>query len=201
VAAGCARARVLSPIAGERLAGAELPTGRLAVERGTVFFRWEFIDDELSARGDGVARLASPDSARLDFFLAGGLAGGRAVLIADTLRAPGAAGVMVRRLIPPTPLLWAAVGRFSVPAHPDTLAAREGELVRADIGRPATWRVTFHSDSLVRLERVSGGRAVEWVERAGARVRYRNEAARRELRLEIERTEPSSTFDEAIWTP
>jgi hypothetical protein len=184
---------------GERLPPAQLPTGRLLVEKGSVFFSWELIDDELSARGDGVARLAAPDSARLDFFIAGGLAGGRAVLLGDTLRAPG--GALIRRLIPPTPLLWAAVGRLAVPSLPDTSAAREGSLVRGDIGRPVTWSVTFMGDSITRLERVSGGRVVEWVERAGGRIRYRNEPARRELRLSIERTEPAFQFDEAIWNP
>jgi len=46
-----------------------------------VVFQWELVDGEITARGDGVARIASPDSVRLDFFLGGGMGGGAAVLI------------------------------------------------------------------------------------------------------------------------
>jgi hypothetical protein len=199
---GCARAAVLQPISGEPVPAAQLPAGRMLVDRGTVQFTWEFQDDELSARGDGVARIAAPDSARLDFFLAGGFGGGRAVLIGESLRVPAVAGAsLMRRIVPPTPLLWAAVGRLALPPLSDTTAAREGATVRADIGRGPEWRVTFIGDSLTRLERVSGGRAVEWVERSAGGVRYRSESARRELRLRIDRTEVTDHFDEAIWNP
>jgi hypothetical protein len=199
---GCARAAVLQPITGERVPAAQLPAGRLLVDRGTVHFTWEFLDDELAARGDGVARIAAPDSARLDFFLAGGFGGGRAVLIGESLRIPPVAGAsLMRRIVPPTPLLWAAVGRLALPPLPDTAAARDGATIRADIGRPPEWRVTFMGDSLTRLERVSGGRVVEWVERSAGGVRYRSESARRELRLRIDRTEATHHFDEAIWNP
>ena len=66
---------------------------------------------------------APPDSARLDFFLAGGLGGGRAVLVGDDLSAPG--GAMVDRLVPPAPLMWGALGRLAVPPVADTAAAWE----------------------------------------------------------------------------
>ena len=44
----------------------------------------------MTARGEGVARIASPDSVRMDFFLGGGLGSGAAVLIGDSLSGPGA---------------------------------------------------------------------------------------------------------------
>ena len=118
----------------------------------------------MSGRGEGAARIASPDSARLDFFLAGGF-GGAAILIGDSLDAPG--GDMVRRFIPPPTLMWAALGRVALPNLPDTVdSVIDGiDVLRADIGNPVAWRLTFHGDTLVRAERVDGGRVAEWVER------------------------------------
>jgi hypothetical protein len=134
----------------------------------------------------------------MDFVLGGGFGGGAAVLIGDTVRAPG--GDMVRRLIPPPPMLWAALGRLSVPAVPDTSVRVDGALLRADIGAPPSWRLTFRADSLVRLEHVRDGRIAEWVERDGARVRYRNEGSRRTLTLTVTRVDEAPSFDASIWS-
>ena len=82
----------------------------------------------MSGRGDGAARIAAPDSARLDFYL-GGSFGGAAVLIRDSLDAPG--GDMVRRFIPPPTLMWAALGRVAVPNLPDTVVRIEAQYARA----------------------------------------------------------------------
>jgi len=197
-AGGCAprlRPLVGAPVAA-RLPRAELPAGHRRI-----VFTWELRDPEFLVRGEGVARLASPDSARLDFFVGGGLGGGRAVLIGQTVRAPG--GDFVRRLIPPAPLLWAALGRLAVPAHPDTVVRAADGVLRADVGAPPAWRVTFRGDTLVRLERVAGDRVAEWVERPSSdRVRYRHETARRDLTLFVQRVvEESSPFDATIWRP
>ncbi|HKO17156.1 MAG TPA: hypothetical protein VJU87_13020, partial [Gemmatimonadaceae bacterium] len=164
-----------------------------------VVFTWELRDTELSAHGDGVARIAAPDSARLDFFLAGGMASGAAVLIGDSLAVPGSDAV--RRLVPPAPLLWAAFGRLAVPALPDTSARVDGAVLRADIGTPPQWRLSFSHDSLTRVERVSGGRILEWVERSAGEIRYRNEAARRTLKLVVTRSAEVDGFDASIWNP
>lgn len=196
-AGGCAPR--LRPLAGAPAPAARIPSGELPPGHRHVVFRWEAVDADLTVRGEGVARIAPPDSARLDFFLAGGLGGGRAVLIGDDLRAPG--GPMVDRLIPPAPLMWAALGRLAVPPAADTTAAAEGDLLRADLGVPVNWRVTFRGDSLVRLERVADGRVVEWVDRSGDRVRYRHETSRRELHLTITRSQTSLPFDASIWHP
>lgn len=198
VAAGCAPR--LRPLAGApaptRLPIAELPHGHRRV-----VFTWEMRDPEFHVRGEGVARLASPDSARLDFFVGGGLGGGRAVLIGQSVRAPG--GDLVRRLIPPAPLLWAALGRLAVPPARDTAVRVDNGVLRADVGAPPAWRVTFRGDTLLRLDRVSGERVAEWVERSAPdRVRYRHESARRELMLVVRRVvEEKSPFDATIWRP
>jgi hypothetical protein len=107
---------------------------------------------------------------------------------------------MARRLVPPRALLWAALGRFDVPAEPDTVARVDGGVLRADIGAPVHWRATFRGDTLTRLERVDSGRLQEWVQRAGdQKVQYRNEAARRSLSLVILRSDVVASFDPSIW--
>jgi hypothetical protein len=151
----------------------------------------------MSSRGEGAARVAPPDSVRLDFFLAGGMGSGAAVLVGETLRAPGPD--LVRKLVPPTPMLWAALGRLAVPALADTTVRVDGSVLRADIGRPVAWRITFRGDTLTRVERVGNGRIVEWIERSGADVRYHHESARRTLRLSITRIDRNSEFDASIW--
>lgn len=189
----------IEPLEGAPAPVQRLPRGELPEGHRKIVFKWELRDGDMSARGDGVARVASPDSVRLDLFLGGGFGGGAAVLIGDSLRAPGPE--LVRKAIPPRALLWAALGRFEVPAEPDTVVRLDGNLVRADLGRPATWRVSFRGDTLVRLERVEGGRLQEWVERSpDQRVEYRNEAAHRSLSLVIQSSDAVPSFDPAIWS-
>jgi hypothetical protein len=187
----------LAPLTGEARPSSSLPVTRLMPGHTQIVFNWDLDDRDMSGRGEGVARVASPDSARLDFFLAGGLGNGAAVLIGDSLRTPG--GDMARRFIPPPTLLWAALGRVALPNLPDTVIRVDGGTLRADIGSPVRFRLTFEHDSLVRAERVEGGRVAEWVERSGSRMRYRNEGARRSLQLVVTRTEHPPGFDATIW--
>ena len=195
--AGCAPPRV-GALPGEPAPVERVPKGTLEAGRRKIVFQWDLHDGEITARGDGVARIASPDSVRLDFFLGGGFGGGAAVLIGDSLRMPGPD--MARKLVPPRALLWASLGRFDVPAERDTVVRVDGGVLRADIGAPVHWRATFRGDTLTRLERVEGGRLQEWVERTGAqRVQYHNEAARRSLSLVIQSSDAVAPFDPAIW--
>ena len=161
-------------------------------------FQWELKDQDMSARGDGVARIASPDSVRLDFFLGGSVGGGGAILLGDTLIVPGPD--MARKLLPPRALLWAALGRLDLPPERDTVVRVDGAIVRADIGAPVHWRVSFRGDTLTRLERVDRGRLQEWVERGSdQRVQYRHESSRRTLSLVIQRSDAVTAFDPSIW--
>lgn len=176
-----------------RLPAAELPAGHQRM-----LFRWQFRDGDVLARGEGVARVAAPDSVRLDLFLDGGLGGGYAVVIGDQIFAPG--GDAIRRYLPPAPLLWATLGRLAVPDAADTTARVDGDVLRADIGSRPTWRVTFDGARLARLERIEDGRLVESVERRdGGAVRYEHPLSQRVLTLDITGTEKASDFDAAIW--
>jgi hypothetical protein len=196
-ATACRPPRV-APLEGAPAPARSLPRGTLPAGRRTIVFRWELHEGEMNARGDGAARVAPPDSVRLDFFLEGGFGSGAAVLIGDSLRVPGPG--VARRLVPPRPLLWAALGRLDVPAEPDTTVRVDGGVLRADIGSPVHWRVTFRGDTLTRLERVEGGRLQEWVERrTDQTMQYRHEADRRTLLLVIQRSDASPPFDPSIW--
>lgn len=194
-AASCApRARALAgaPAPARVVPRAELPAGLRRV-----VFRWRYEEAEgFSARGEGVARIAPPDSGRLDFFLEGGLAGGFAVLVGDRLTTPSDLG---RRLIPPAPLMWAALGRLALPPARDTTVTVAGDTLRADLHGNPTWRVTVVGDRLVRLDRIVSGRIVEWVTRDSATLRYRHESERRSLALDVVRQESADAFPASIW--
>lgn len=195
-AASCVPA--LRPLSGAP-APAVLPRAEIPLGHHRILFNWELQDRELSGRGEGIARVAGPDSARLDLFLAAGFGAAAAILINDSLQISG--GSMARRFIPPAALLWAALGRNAIPALRDTTARVDGGLLRVDIGSPITWRLTFRGDSLVRLERVSDSHVVEWVERSDSSVHYRSEQARRALVLTIKSIDEVPAFDASIWGP
>jgi hypothetical protein len=163
-----------------------------------VVFKWEYEEGGIAARGDGSVRSAAPDSARLDFFLGGGLGAGAAILIGDSLRSPNAE--LARRYIPPTPMMWAALGRLAIPALPDTVVRVDGDLLRADVGRPVQWRVAIHGDTLTSLQHISGGKITESLtRRPNGLIVYEAPGARRTLTLTILRDQPGS-FDGSIWS-
>ena len=192
----------LKPLSGTPVPTSRLPRSTLPVGRHKLVFDWELGDRDLNGKGEGVARIAAPDSARLDFFLAGGMGGGAAILLGDSIVFPAkvVGGDMVKRIVPPPPLLWAALGRVALPNLPDTVIRIEGTTLRADVGHPVAWRLTFQGDTLARAERVDNGRVAEWIERADSQhIRYRNEGSRRSLKLTITRIEEAPPFDASIW--
>jgi hypothetical protein len=163
-----------------------------------IVFKWDYEEGDIAARGEGSVRTASPDSARLDFFLGGGLGAGAAILIGDSLRTPHAE--LARRYIPPSPMMWAALGRLAIPALRDTVVRIDGDVLRADVGRPVQWRVAIRGDTLVGLEHISGGRIIDTFTRGAAgALTYEAPGARRRLHLTILREQPGS-FDAGIWS-
>jgi hypothetical protein len=187
-----------APLKGALAPDRTLPAIALASGHRHIVFRWDYQEGDIAARGDGSIRTAAPDSARLDFFLGGGLGAGGAILIGDSLRTPHAN--LVRRYIPPAPLMWAALGRLAIPALPDTVVRIDGELTRADIGRPLQWRVALKGDTLVQLDHISDGKITESLTRgANGTMTFQAPGARRTLRLTIIREEPGS-FDASIWS-
>jgi hypothetical protein len=187
-----------APLKGVLAPDRALPTIAMPAGHRHIVFKWDYHEGDIAARGDGSIRAAAPDSARLDFFLGGGLGAGGAILIGDSLRTPHAD--LARRYIPPTPLLWAALGRLAIPPLPDTVVKVDGVLTRADIGRPLEWRVALRGDTLVELDHISEGRITERLVRgADGTLTFEAPGARRTLRLTILRDEPGS-FDASIWS-
>lgn len=202
--AACGKAPLIGPLAGAP-ATVALPRTALSPGHQHIVFGWAFSDKIFRARGDGSARVAAPDSVRLDFFDASGTGVGYAIVLGDSVYTP--AGDEARRYLPPVPLLWAAFGTLRL-AGVDTILRVDGDTLRADIvsdtssqaSRTSFWRVAFADRTLVRLERVENNRLVEFVERADTvQVRYRHNAARRSLGLTIRQTNRGPAFDPAIW--
>jgi hypothetical protein len=196
VACGAPRAR---PLTGVTPVDATLPHLELPPGYQKVTFGWSVDESSMVIRGDGVARIAPPDSARVDLVLGGGFGGMSAILIGNEATFPPHA--TMTDLMPPPPLLWAAFGRLALPALPDTVIRVSGDTLRADIGQPAQWRVTVVRDTLTALERLDTGRIVESVVRESKTlVRYESAADHRTLVLTIKKIEPANTFDASLWT-
>jgi hypothetical protein len=203
-AAACApRAR---PLVGVETSSA-IPRTPLPAVPQLYRFDWTYEDDTFDVKGDGVVRTGPPERARLDLFIANGYGNGMAILEGDSLFVPGID--MIRRFLPPPPLLWAALGRVALPAGRDTIVRLDGDTLRADISGTATdrrtWRVHFTGSALVRIERIEAGRVVEWAERVPEgdgrlRLRYVHTGGRRSLNLAVsEILTIEEGFDDAIW--
>jgi len=196
-ATACApRAR---PLAGTPTPDRVLPVIELAPGHRRIVFRWDYEENSLLVRGEGAARIAPPDSARVDLFLGNGVQVGRAVLIGDRFTSTNQS--QVERVLPPPPMMWAAFGRLAIPPLPDTVITTEGDILRADIGRPAEWRVTMRGTRLIQLARLGGGRIVETVTRDEAGRLLYEVPGRRKLWLGITRDEEVPAFDASIWRP
>lgn len=196
--AACARAPLAGPLAGVPVARA-VPDTRLPPGYRELVFGWEYRERVYAARGDGLARIAPPDSVRIDLFLENGNSGGFVILIADSIVA--VAQDEARRSMPPEPMLWAALGVARVAAA-DTLVHEDGRTLRVQLGREPAWRLTFGDGGLERLDRVVRGRLEHSVERTDStRVVYRQSAAGRSLTLTIRQRRFPAGFDAAIWRP
>jgi hypothetical protein len=180
------------------IAPARLPDAELPPVHRRLVFQWSYSDNDFRMRGEGVARVAPPDSVRLDLFVSGGLGGGRAFLIDDELRTVGEE--KVQRLLPPVPLLWASLGRLKVPAASDTAARVDADTLRVDIGVNPRWRTTFLGTQLRRLELIENEKVPQWVSRDSVgNVRYEHARAHRRLEITITRADTVSGFDASIW--
>ena len=183
---------LLGSVAPVRIPSAALPPGY-----HKVVFDFAYKDPDFSLKGDGAARVASPDSMRLDFFV-NNEAAGDAVLIGDTLRAANPS--VARKLLPPVPFFWAALGVLRVPASPDTAARVDGDTLRIEIGTHPAWRATFMGTELLRLDLIDDGRIPQTVMRVpGAPVRFRDFRAHRTLDITVRGTDSVPPFDATIW--
>lgn len=184
-----------------------VPVAELPSTPQMLRFTWTYADETFDVKGDGVVRTGPPDRARLDLFIANGFGNGMAILEGDSLFVPGID--IIRRFLPPPPLLWGTLGKLALPAGRDTVVRMDGDTLRADIsGSDAdkrTWRIHYANARLVRIERIEGGRVVEWMERVPVsdgtlRLKYVHNTGRRSLQLSVTETlNIEEGFDNAIW--
>ena len=177
-----------------------LPVIALSTRSQRIVFNWRLQESELEIRGEGAARVAAPDSARIDLFVSGGLGSGAAWVIGDQMRleAPDA----LKRVLPPPAFLWAALGRFSIPAGKDTVVARSDSGFTAEIGPSPRWRLAVRAGRIARLERADGDRVIDRLERRGdGSLVYFHAPTRRQLTLTITRVDSVAPFDASIWVP
>lgn len=186
------------PLAGTPSPERKLPDIQPPFGHRQIVFRWDYEENALIARGEGALRYSAPDSARVDLFLNGGIRVGSAVLIDNALQSTNQS--QIERFLPPPPMMWAAFGRLALPALPDTVLTVDGDVIHADIGRPAAWRVTIKGNRIMQLARLSSGRIVEIVTRDdGGRLLY-EVPGRRKLWLGITRDEEVQPFNASIWS-
>ena len=177
-----------------------LPVIQLPRHSQRIVFNWRLQEAELEVHGEGAARVAAPDSARIDLFVAGGLGSGAAWVIGDQMRldAPDA----LKRVLPPPAFLWAALGRFAIPSGKDTVVSRSDSVLTAEIGPAPRWRLMLRGDRITRLERAEGDKVVDRLERrADGSLVYYHAPTRRQLTLTISRVDSVAPFDASIWTP
>ena len=175
-----------------RLPPPALPDGHLKT-----VFDFTYHDADVTVHGEGVARTAAPDSVRLDLFL-NNEAVGDAVMIGDSLRQ--ARPKLTRKLLPPLPFLWAALGVFRTPGSADTTARVDSDTLRIEIAGDPAWRATFMGPELLRLDLLENGRIPQSVMRVpGVRVHFAAPRAGRTLDLLLRRVDTLPAFDASIW--
>lgn len=103
-------------------------------------YRWLYRDDRSSVGGRGSARLAPPDSVRLDVAVALGVASGAGVVVDDTTLW-GRPEDLLARFVPNYDLMWAM---FGVARHPPPGAAITG----ADDETARSWQYADGPDTL-----------------------------------------------------
>lgn len=105
-----------------------------------VRFKWRYRDDRVSAAGRGTARIAPPDSLRLDYASALNIRTGAGVVLGDSIAWADPAEDF-RSLVPAVPLLWAA---FGIARPPGPEAAVAGGATPG----AAVWRFVTGPDTL-----------------------------------------------------
>jgi hypothetical protein len=79
-------------------------------------FRWRYEDERARWAGRGTARVAPPDSLRIDYAGPLGLGAGAGVVVGDSVVWAEPRGDF-RRLVPAIPMLWSALGMVRPPAE------------------------------------------------------------------------------------
>ncbi len=147
---------------------ATVPTGTRSI-----FFFWSFLADG-RFNGSGTARVAPPDSLRLDYRGKLGIGSGRAVVMGDSVQWSEPAGDF-HRMMPAIPLLWTALGIVRPPAEDAVISGARFSGTEG-LGR-TVWRFAQGPDTLeyVAFDGVPRVLEAEWRQRGVIKARSRTE--------------------------
>lgn len=197
-------APVATPAQVARWVAATAPAGHRVLK-----FRWQIQDDRGAAGGRGSARIAAPDSIRLD--VAGPLGSGRgtAVVVGDSAQWTDPPDI-IRRLVPSYPLMWAMLG---VMRSPPVDAAVHG----SEDATGMRWQWSSGADTVryawqragqrLQAEARHGGELVGWVEttfsaaNAPERSQLIAPSASTKLTLTFSESESPASFPSDLWRP
>jgi len=204
--------------------GSILPVGAQPVSRGDVQswveatapsghmahrFRWQVQDDRGSAGGRGTARIATPDSVRLDVVGPLGSGRGAGVVVGESVEWAEPPDVL-ERLVVNYPLMWAMLGVMREPPAGAVLrGARDGGAVRWEWALGVD-TVAFRWDSaagrLAAEARSSGvlvGRVETSLDAEGRLTSSRLTVPRPATRISLTFTEttPAASFSPDLWAP
>ena len=192
------------PLSGEAFRAAAdrtTPAGRMIVN-----LRWRFADPTLDVAGRGAARIAPPDSLRIDVRGPLGFGRGTLVLAGDSLWADPAS--MVAQVMPSRFLVWAMLGVLRAPDALERLEEAEIDgrvlvLVLESDGRSTTFEM--RGDTMVGAVQERAGRQVGRLvlrrDASGQVRRAEAEDKERDARLvfDIERRTASGPFPASVW--
>ncbi len=144
----------LAPV--ERDSATVWARGTLPARPTAIRFRWKYRDERLRAGGRGMARIAPPDSLRLDYATALNLATGAGVVVGDSVLWADPSKDF-HSLVRAVPMLWAAFGMVRPPAD----GAATFGLARTD---GAVFRFVTGGDTLEYVASAGGPRTLqaEW---------------------------------------
>ena len=204
--------------------GSILPVGAQPVSRGEVQswveatapsghmahrFRWQVQDDRGSAGGRGTARIATPDSVRLDVVGPLGSGRGAGVVVGESVQWAEPPDVL-ERLVVNYPLMWAMLGVMREPPAGAVLrGARDGGAVRWEWALGVD-TVAFRWDSAagrLAAQARSAGVLVGLVETSldaeGRLTSSRLTVPRPATRISLTFTEttPAASFSPDLWAP
>jgi hypothetical protein len=164
--------------------------GTLPHRAAAVRFKWRYQDEHLSAAGRGTARIAPPDSLRLDYASALNIRTGAGVVLGDSIAWADPADDF-RSLVPAVPLLWAAFG-VARPPGPDA------GVTGGDIAGSRVWRFVTGADTLsYRWTAAPRRLEAEWRrgDRVVARSRTTFDAAERPAAARIDFPDAGARFE------
>jgi hypothetical protein len=188
------------PGAAARLSAATQQTRRLHV-----VFEWSLTDREFRLNGRGVLRVDSAQRARVDLFDPRGNTLAAAIVDGETMRIAGPPGA--EKMLPPSNLMWAAIGVFRQPTDAPLVATKAtGTTTQLEYARDDR-RYTFGFDNEVlrHVEWTAGGsrRTVELIGASKfglpAEGKFRDWTEFRELTLRATDVAEAAKFDADVW--